>query len=187
MSAEERRAAVLAAAVTEFGKAGLAGTSTETIAARAGISQPYLFRLFPTKQALFLAAVGRCFDRVLARFDRASEGLVGHAALDAMGLAYGDLVEDRELLLLQLQAYAASSVPEIREFVRDRYVGLVGFVAERSRAEPDAVRQCIAMGMLWNVVAALGLEKVGELWCAPGDPVAPSANTPPPAPSGAGD
>ncbi len=48
-TADERRTAVLAAAISEFALNGFAGTSTEAIAARAGISQPYLFRLFGTK------------------------------------------------------------------------------------------------------------------------------------------
>jgi AcrR family transcriptional regulator len=64
MPAAERREMVLEAAVAEFGVHGLAGTSTENVARQAGISQPYLFRLFPTKKALFLALVERCFRRV---------------------------------------------------------------------------------------------------------------------------
>ena len=64
MSAAERREMVLEAAIAEFAVHGMAGTSTEDVARRAGISQPYLFRLFPTKKALFLALVERCYRRV---------------------------------------------------------------------------------------------------------------------------
>jgi AcrR family transcriptional regulator len=172
MSAEERRASVIAAAVGEFARRGLDGTSTETIAARAGISQPYLFRLFPTKQALFLAAVGRCFKQVIETFERASEALTGAEALDAMGAAYSALITDSDLLLLQLHAYAASSNPEIRVFVRERYAELVAYVASRAGVGPESLRPFFAMGMLCNVVAALGLQDVQELWseidCLPG-------------------
>ena len=70
MPAAERRELVLDAAVAEFAVHGLAGTSTEDVARRAGISQPYLFRLFPTKKALFLALVDRCFRRVRTRSAR---------------------------------------------------------------------------------------------------------------------
>ena len=38
-----------------FARGGLHGTSTEEIAEAAGISQPYLFRLFGTKKRLFVA------------------------------------------------------------------------------------------------------------------------------------
>ena len=64
MSAEERREMVLEAAVAAFALRGMAGTSTEDVARSAGISQPYLFRLFPTKKALFLALVERCHLRI---------------------------------------------------------------------------------------------------------------------------
>ncbi len=62
MSAEERRESVIRAATTEFARGGYHGTSTEAIAKRVGVSQPYLFRLFPGKQAIFLAAAERCVE-----------------------------------------------------------------------------------------------------------------------------
>src|SRR6266704_4726963 len=114
MPAAERREQVLEAAVAEFAARGLAGTSTEDVARRAGISQPYLFRLFPTKKALFLALVERCYRRVEDAFAAAAGDLAGDAALEAMGDAYERLLDDRTLLLLQMQAYAACDDPEIR-------------------------------------------------------------------------
>src|ERR1700759_5277422 len=107
MPAAERREMVLEAAVAEFAAHGLAGTSTEDVARRAGISQPYLFRLFPTKKALFLALVEQCFGRVRDAFTAAAGDLTGDAALDAMARAYELLLEDRTLLRMQMQAYAA--------------------------------------------------------------------------------
>src|SRR5499433_4528982 len=106
MSAEARRESVLEAAVTEFAARGLDGTSTEHVAQRAGISQPYLFRLFPTKKALFLALVERCNLRIEEAFIAAAGDKTGDAALDAMGTAYERLLQDRTLLLLQMQIYA---------------------------------------------------------------------------------
>src|SRR6266568_8892525 len=107
MPAAERRESVLEAAVAEFALRGLAGTSTEDVARRAGISQPYLFRLFPTKKALFLALIERCFERVEETFTTAAADRTGEEAREAMGAAYAQLLEDRTLLLLQLQSYAA--------------------------------------------------------------------------------
>jgi AcrR family transcriptional regulator len=158
MSAEERRAAVLAAAAPAFAAGGLVGTSTETIAAQAGISQPYLFRLFPTKVDLFLAAVEQCFDRVEATFRERAEGVQGEAALGAIGNAYGELIDDRNVLRLQLQAYAAAAAEggTIRELVRRRYLGLVDLVGEATGADPETIQGFFAMGMLCNLVAALG-------------------------------
>src|SRR5215831_1616489 len=91
LTAAERRDDVLDAALVEFAAAGYEGTSTEDIARRAGISQPYLFRLFGTKKDLFKATVGRCFRETLELFQRAAEGLRGDEALEAMGAAYMEL------------------------------------------------------------------------------------------------
>jgi AcrR family transcriptional regulator len=164
MTAVERREQVLDAAVSEFALGGLAGTSTETIAARAGISQPYLFRLFPTKKALFVSCIERCFERVERRFLEASAGLTGKPALDAMALAYGEMLADRELLLSQHQAYAACGDPEIRAAVRESFRRLFAAVAARSGCSIEELQFFFAMGMLCNVVAAMDLLDVPEGW-----------------------
>src|SRR6476661_803000 len=121
MPAAERREMVLEAAVAEFAAGGLAGTSTEDVARRAGISQPYLFRLFPTKKALFLALVERCFRRVEDTFTAAAGDLTGDEAMTAMADSYTRLLDDRTLLLLQMQIYAACSDHEIRAATLSAY------------------------------------------------------------------
>src|SRR6202044_2654755 len=112
MPAAERRELVLDAATLEFAEHGMAGTSTEDVARLAGISQPYLFRLFPTKKALFLELVDRCFRRMQDTFTEAAGDLTGDEAMMAMADAYTKLLDDRTLLLLQMQIYAACADPE---------------------------------------------------------------------------
>jgi AcrR family transcriptional regulator len=58
-TADQRREAVVVAAMAAFAAKGLYGTATEEIARRAGISQPYLFRLFGSKLNLFLVVLER--------------------------------------------------------------------------------------------------------------------------------
>jgi AcrR family transcriptional regulator len=164
MSAEERRESVLDAAVAEFARGGLAGTSTEAIAARAGISQPYLFRLFPTKKELFIAAYRRAYALIERRFTEASEGLTGDEALDAMARAYHDLLSDRDLLLVQLHTYAASGDADVQAVARGCYARLWRLVQARSGADAETLRTFFAMGMLWNVAVALGLPDLDEAW-----------------------
>ena len=114
MTAVERKDDLLDAALIEFAEHGFEGTSTEDIARRAGISQPYLFRLFGTKKELFKASVSRCFRETLEMFQRAAEGHRGEDALKAMGEAYMDvLVNDRVRLRAQMQAYAACDDPDL--------------------------------------------------------------------------
>ena len=114
-TAAERRESILDAALIEFAQRGLEGTSTENIAKRAGISQPYLFRLFGTKKELFKATISRCFRETLEVFQRAAEGKRGEEALKAMGDAYVEnLLSDRTRLRAQMQAYAACAPERLR-------------------------------------------------------------------------
>jgi len=166
-SAEERREAVLDAALEEFAARGLDGGSTEAIAAKAGISQPYVFRLFGTKKELFKAVVSRCFRQTLELFQRAAEGKRGKAALEAMGDAYvNELLPDRTRLRAQMQAYAACEDDEIREVVRNGYGDLVAYVERVTGLPPEMVGRFFATGMLLNVIASMGLQELEEPWAA---------------------
>jgi AcrR family transcriptional regulator len=164
MTAGERRESVLEAALIEFAARGLDGTSTEHVAHRAGISQPYLFRLFPTKKGLFLALVERCFERVAATFTAAAADRTGEEAVEAMGTAYEQLLEDRTLLLLQLHAYAACDDPEIQTATRAGFRQLWLLVERLTGLSFERVTEFFAMGMLINVAAALDLPAVDERW-----------------------
>src|ERR1700753_2776954 len=115
---EERREEILEAARVDFDARGFAATSPEDIARRAGISQPYVFRLFGTKRELFTAVVQRCFRETLETFVKAAEGLHGREALDAIGLAYMELLSDPVRLRIQMQAYVACDDPAVRRVVR---------------------------------------------------------------------
>ena len=164
-SAEERREAVLDAAQAEFAARGLHGASTETIAKAAGISQPYVFRLFGTKKELFKATVARCMRETLETFQRAAEGKRGEDALDAMGSVYvTDLIADRTRLKAQLEAYSACDDPEICQVVRDGFGDLVAYVERVSGLPPERVSAFFAQGMLINVMAAMGLKDSDEPW-----------------------
>ena len=164
MPAAERRELVLDAAVAEFAVHGLAGTSTEDVARQAGISQPYLFRLFPTKKALFLALVERCFQRVRDTFTEAAGDLTGEEALMAMADAYEKLLDDRTLLLLQMQIYAACGDPEIRTVTRAGFKKLWELVERLTGLPFQTVVDFFAVGMLMNVAAAMDLPSVDERW-----------------------
>jgi AcrR family transcriptional regulator len=177
-SAEERRAEIVAAAFEHFAQSGYNGASTDAIARDAGISQPYLFRLFRTKRELFLACQQRSHDRIRETFQRAAEGLPPEERLEAMGHAYVDLLADRTRLLFQMQSYAACSDPEIQAHVREGYGELVELVTRLSGAEPHEVWQFFSFGMLLNVIASLDLEAIADevewakVWCDPSELIA---------------
>src|SRR3954452_10372731 len=151
MSATDRREALVRAAVRAFGHGGLNGTAVSTITEAVCVTQPYEFSLFKTKKGLFLAAVEHGFDRVEQTFRDAAATAPAGERLDAMGQAYVGLLEDRDLLRLQLQAYAASGDDDVRAVVHRRYAQLYRLVRDLSGAGPDDLRRFFATGMLLNV------------------------------------
>ena len=156
---------MLDAALVEFAEHGFEGASTEDIARRAGLSQPYLFRLFGTKKELFKAAVGRCFRETLEVFQRAAEGKRGEEALKAIGQAYQkQLEEDRTRLRAQMNAYVACEDPEVREVVRAGYGDLVAYVRRVSGADWPTVWGFFSSGMLLNVLASMYVDDEPEPW-----------------------
>ncbi len=162
-SAEERREEILAVAMRHFAAGGYHGTSTEGIAREAGISQPYLFRLFRTKKELFLACNERACDKVVDVFRRAAASVPPGEALDAMGRAYVDeLLPDRHSVLMMMQGFAASADREIQAYVRASYGAVVNEVAGLAGREPGEVWDFFATGMLLNIVTALDLEDIAD-------------------------
>ena len=151
-------------ALDEFGEHGLHGTSTDTIARQAGVSQPYLFRLFGTKKELYLEVVRRCLRETLELFRDASAGKAGGDALDAMGEAYMGLLKDRTRLRAQMRAYADCDDDDVRKVVRKGFGELVEFVERVSGAGPEKVRDFFAFGMLLNVAASMDLLDQPDPW-----------------------
>ncbi|WP_246338247.1 MULTISPECIES: TetR/AcrR family transcriptional regulator [Streptomyces] len=174
MTAQERRTAVIRAAVTEFARGGYAGTTTAAIARRVGVSQPYLFRLFPDKRAIFLAAADHCTAEIRRAFERAGEGLEPRAAHDAMAEAYTGLTADRDKLMFQMQMYAAVYTAESdgdEEFaarIRAHWNELFEAVHLRLGADGRETADFLGSGMLINVLLALGFPADHPLWVACG-------------------
>jgi AcrR family transcriptional regulator len=166
MTADERRQAIIDAAMDEFGNGGLAGTNVEAIARRVRVTGPYVFRLFSTKKALFLACVEVCFAETQDAFESAAAGLSGEHALQAMGRAYGELLKDRSRLRFQLQSYAACDDVDVRRLVRRRYGELVEFVESVSGADQSRISAFFATGMMLNVLAASDLLGAKDGWAA---------------------
>jgi AcrR family transcriptional regulator len=174
--AAERRDALIEAAVHHFAHGGLQGTKVSAIAKDVGVAQPYVFSLFPTKRELFLAAVDRCFEKIATVFEEAVADFQQNGpkepeedAMKAIGLTYmGRIIENPDLLLLQMQSYAAcGDDPGIQIAVRRNFARLVDLVRELSGiTDPEELDGFFQIGMWCNVAAALGVEEfsVGSGW-----------------------
>jgi AcrR family transcriptional regulator len=156
LSAAARREALIEAAIHEFAIHGLAGSSTEAISARVGVSQPYIFKLFGTKKQLFLAA----YEQVMTRTDdtlRAAAAAHPEDPEAAMTDAYRQLLARRDDQLLQLQAYAAAGDDEVRAYVRERETRVFNELLAMTDGDANIARDWMAYGMLWTVGAVLDL------------------------------
>lgn len=171
-TADERRDAIIVAALHEFANGGYAGTSTESIAHAVGVSQPYVFQLFGTKRELFLAVVRHGFQRTRRVFReavlRGPEDDQPCTVLELMGIAYMRLLSDQDLLRVQLQAYAACGDEDVRQVVREEFAALYLAVKEDSGASNEEIHHFFAEGMLLNVAAALELGGAPETWSLSG-------------------
>ena len=152
LTAEERQEQLVAAAVTAFARGGYAGTTTDQVARLAGVSQPYVIRLFGTKQALFLAAARHATDRVEQRF---REAAAGQADLESLGAAYDDLLAQRDLITLLLHAFAAGSDPALGPTVRSCFGRIYHTVRDLTGAGEEEARDFLAHGMLLTVLGTM--------------------------------
>ena len=178
-SAEERREQVLAAGVAEFAEHGYHAARTAAIAELAGISQPYVYALFPDKKALFLACQERIRTEIRAVFRAAAAqqpalvpakaGLAGgaegngspeaaaEAALARLAAGWRALLPDRDLMRCQLQGFAAAADPEIRAAVRAGVMDSIDLVVALTGASRARVAVFVARGVLLSIGATLDL------------------------------
>ncbi|MFI6869781.1 TetR/AcrR family transcriptional regulator [Nocardia sp. NPDC050406] len=173
MTAQERGEQVLQAAVSAFAESGYAATKTDEIARRAGVSQPYVIRLFGTKQQLFSAAVQRVCDRIDEVFreaaGRAAPGSSPEEILGEMGQGYNVFLTEQDLPLVLLHGFSASADPVIGDQVRDRFGRMYDLIGELSGAPVDQVRRFMSTGMLLTVMSAMrvfGPQPVDARWAA---------------------
>ncbi|MEU6830672.1 TetR/AcrR family transcriptional regulator [Nocardia beijingensis] len=161
MTAAERGEQVLGAAVSAFAEAGYAATRTDEIARRSGVSQPYVIRLFGTKQNLFRAALHRVCDRIEEIFRAARAQAAPDAppdeALASLANGYAVFLAERELLQLLLHGFAASADPEIGDQVRSRFGDIYRLIRDLTGAPETETRRFLATGMLLTVMSAMGV------------------------------
>lgn len=165
--ADTRRESILEAALKVFASRGYAATPVTEVAARAGISQAYVFKLFPTKEVLFVATVERCYlaiEAVLAEAADTAAETTPDALLWAMGDAYAQMIADRSIIMVQVHAQAATDVRAVREAVRAGVARIVRYAKRRSGADDAAVQRFIAYGQLCHLVTTLGIDPAEADW-----------------------
>jgi AcrR family transcriptional regulator len=170
-TAEVRREAVLEAGMAAFADRGFLGTPTMDVAKSAGISQAYLFRLFPTKSDLVVAVVDRSNERIYDGFAKAAAAARAAGRTEsqdlllAMGETYSELLSDRTMLVTQIHQHAAAAaMPEVAEAARRGFERLFALVEGETGAPAEEVHRFFATGMLLNVMAAIGADDAHGRW-----------------------
>jgi AcrR family transcriptional regulator len=166
-TAEARRETVIASAIEVFAESGYLGTPIAAVADHAKISSAYVFKLFPGKESLFVAALERCFELVEQALEKGaaeSSDQTPAGVLHAMGGAYAELIADRSLLMLQVHAQSAVGVTEIRQALRRGIARVTRFAASRSGADDEAVQRFIAFGQLCHLIVTIGIERDSADW-----------------------
>jgi AcrR family transcriptional regulator len=100
---------ILDAAMRCFARAGFHGASMHDICAECGMSPGALYRHFPSKEALVMALVEADREHAVALITRASAGLAGEAALDALLDAALADIRDHERNRMRLEFSAESA------------------------------------------------------------------------------
>lgn len=149
LSAAERTEQIVCAAIGAFSATGYTGTSTDDVARRAGVSQPYVIRLFGSKQRLFVSGVEYAARQIEQAFRDS-----GATDLEGLGDAYDTLLERYELLGMLMHGFAASNDPEIGEMVRGCLGRIYSLVRELSGATPREAADFVATGIFLTVLAS---------------------------------
>jgi len=166
-SAELRRPVVTAGAIRAFARSGYLGTAVAQVAQEAGISTAYVFKLFPSKERLFVVALEECFAQILAALEAGADDAQDHdpdAVLFAMGGAYADLIADRTLLLLQVHAQSVADIQEVGDALRAGLAQITTLAKSRSGASDEAVQRFIAYGQLCHLIVTTRIDEIPESW-----------------------
>jgi AcrR family transcriptional regulator len=153
MKSEDRRELILEAATRVFGDTGVVGTTTDQIARAAGVSQPYVVRMFGTKQKLYLEVLGRALAMLKATFRAALAEGSGDDRGHRLGMAYARMTADDSGLLLSLMhAFVLGGEPEIGYAARCGFLEVYELLRDEAGFDAEEATRFLAYGMLMNTL-----------------------------------
>lgn len=158
LSSDERREQILLAAIAVFGARGYVGATTDEVARAAGVSQPYVVRLFGTKENLFLGAMEDALARMMTSFRAAlAEDAGEQPAKKRIGKAYIELLSIRGLHQTLAHSYLLGSHPVIGPAARAGFTMVWSFFREEAGLDAETARSFLAEGMLLSTMIGLRL------------------------------
>ncbi|HET9242019.1 MAG TPA: TetR/AcrR family transcriptional regulator [Gaiella sp.] len=165
LPAEERRQAIVAAALRVFTSSSYAGATTAEIAREAGVSEPVLYRHFASKRDLWLACLDVAWDETRATL----EAKISHFTTGLTPTGAQSPWKSPTMPNLWIQGLTeAGEDPAVRRAIRRHMREVHDFVAEQLRrgqvlgvvpADRDANAEAwifIGGGLLRSVADRLG-------------------------------
>ena len=169
-SAQQRRRLILQSAQAVFAASNYARVGTADLAKAAGISEPALYRYFPSKKELFISTIKASGARLLEIWERLAMEVVNPVdVMWAIGLGYSDHLRSRSPVMKVLfQAISEADDPDIRSALHENFAAFIDFLKEnieeakrRSLIRQDvdtnvAAWQFMAMGVGLDLIHLLG-------------------------------
>ena len=132
LPAQERRRRIIESARAVFAASNYWKVGTADLAKAAGVSEPALYRYFPSKKELFLSTLKEAAPKLLDIWQRiASEVEDPIETLWSIGISYYDHLNNRSApMKLLFQALVEADDPDIRLALRRNFASFVRFFRE---------------------------------------------------------
>lgn len=177
LTAEARRAQILRCATTVFARSNYRVAGMAEIAKEAGISEPTVYKHFPSKKALFLTILERVGDSTLRHWQEiVASSPDPLSAIRHIGVSHFEIISAHpDTLKVQFQALSEAEDPEIRQTLRKHFAAYADFISgvlERGKADGHfradldaraAAWQMISIGFTLNLTSLLGFEAALDL------------------------
>jgi AcrR family transcriptional regulator len=166
LPSDERREAIIDAALSVFAATSYSGATTAAIAREAGVSEPILYRHFPSKRDLYLACLDAAWHRLSAAIEEESRALGQHVGLAHIAADPGLRRLREQLSSLWVVALTESGEDAVigarlRDHLREVHDLIeTGFEVERARGTMPPDRDAYAEA--WVSVAGALLLTVAE-------------------------
>ncbi|MFC5648183.1 TetR/AcrR family transcriptional regulator [Paenibacillus solisilvae] len=129
-----RKEQILDAAASLFAQSGYYKTTTADVARAVGVTQPYVFHFFKSKESLYLAVLERAYRRILHAFDAVNAP--PERLQETMGKAFVDLlISHRDEILLVMMCYTTPETA-VRDYTRREFEAI--FERVKTRFEQTA-------------------------------------------------
>jgi AcrR family transcriptional regulator len=136
LHADERKAQILRCATAVFARSNYRVAGIAEIAKDAGISEPTVYKYFPSKKQLFLEILRKVGEVTLRQWQEATAGEPD--AIDVLKriarTQFEATISRPELLKVQFQALSETDDDEIRGLLRENFASYVAFLAGQAKA-----------------------------------------------------